>query len=288
MTSAFWVSMPIIRNIVLAAAPSGKGVATLCAAAGIRPEDLEQADGRLSLEQNCSVMEAALAYSGDPCLGLHIGERTTPVVLGMAGHLIQSCKDLRTALQLVQEHTGAFTRLYRFALETEGDTVAYYCEPLSLWNDLSPETARMSVDLAFAAAVHFLQLLSGRRVRPLRACYTYVRPAAPAEYERVLGCPLRFGTDRNCLVFSASDLQHPVIGYNETLHTVFRTLLEEQAGREQTASVAARVRALLTGTGPEAFPGMEEAARRLHLSPRTLQRKLGEEGTSFRLITDEL
>jgi hypothetical protein len=51
-------------------------------------------------------------------------------------------------------------------METKHDEVYYYCEPLEISNNISPETERQSVDIAYAGAIHILFLLTGRSFRP--------------------------------------------------------------------------------------------------------------------------
>jgi hypothetical protein len=97
-------------------------------------------------------MEAALTISGNKNLGLHIGKKTTAVVLGITGHLMESSKDVLTALQNLQQFTSVFTQLYHFNLIVKNEDLYYYCEPLEVWNDMSPETARQSVDMAYAGS----------------------------------------------------------------------------------------------------------------------------------------
>ncbi|CAN5156854.1 hypothetical protein BH20BAC1_BH20BAC1_05270 [soil metagenome] len=101
----------------------------ICQAGGITRQQLEDAEYKLSLEQNCAIMEMALTVSGDKTLGLHVGEKTSPVILGITGHLMQSSKDVLTALENLQQFTTVFTRLYNFYMEIKQDEVYYYCEP---------------------------------------------------------------------------------------------------------------------------------------------------------------
>jgi AraC-like DNA-binding protein len=57
--------------------------------------------------------------------------------------------------------------------------------------------------------------------------------------------------------------------------------------RTQRRGVAAQVRGLILGRLDDP-PTMDEAARRLHVDPRTLRRKLDAEHTSYRELTDEV
>ncbi|MFC4874463.1 AraC family transcriptional regulator [Negadavirga shengliensis] len=282
-----WVSMPILRNIVLGAARNRDELRQICAQGGITVADLDNPDMKLSLEQNCALMNASLQLSGDPNLGLHIGERTTVSVLGITGYLMESSKDLLTALHHLQQYTASFSRLYRFGIQLTADEAVYLCEPVSVWNDLSPETARQSVDISFAGTLHILRLLTGSQLWPLRVYYRYPRFADTRDHERILKCRPLFNQSCNALIFSRQDLQRRIIGYNQALNEVFINMLQQKLG-EESHSFLQQTRTLILELSRLSFPTLEEVAERLHLTPRTLQRKLQEENTSFRVESESI
>lgn len=289
INSSLWVSMPIIRNIILFSAKSQQDIELLCKTANINVEDLEKADGKLTLQQNCAIMEAALAVSGDEFLGLHIGERTTATVLGITGHLMQSSKDVLSALQNLQQFTAAFTQLYKFAVEVKNDEVFYYCEPIEVWSDMSPDTARHSVDICFAGALHILRLLTGQHFQLQRLLYRYPRLSSIVEHERILKCTPLFNQDCNCIVFSLQEVERPIVGYNKELHDILKTILEKEISNQHaTTSFSNQVKQIILKNYQFSFPLLEDVAQLMHITPRTLQRKLQEENTSFRTLEDEI
>ena len=236
-TPALWVSMPIIRNIVLGAVRYGAPLEALCRESGLRPDMLEQADLSLGLEQNIAVMEAALRLTGDPLLGLHIGEITSPVVLGMVGHLMESSPDLQTAFVNLEHFTGAITRLYTYTTEVRGQEFFFYSEPIPAWNHRSPETARMSLDFSLSGLVHIIKLLTGKNVYPLRVSMRYTRPSDTREYVRILKTEPSFNQPCNCVVFRQQDLQLPVIGHNRALNLLFKELLEKEIAKTRETGI---------------------------------------------------
>jgi AraC-like DNA-binding protein len=273
----------------MGAARHADEIELICKAGGITPVQLEDAEQKLTLDQNCAIMDAALSISGDQCLGLHIGEKITPVVLGITGHLMQSSKDVLTALQNLQEFTAAFTRLYDFRLELRGDEAFYYSEPLEIWNDMSPGTARHSVDISFAGALHILRLLTGVSLQPKKVMYRYTRMADTHEHERVLKCRPLFNQACNCIVFDLPDMQLQVIGYNKELNIVFKNLLEAELNKQQNgSSFTAEVKQMIFRHFQFTFPQLEEIAELMLITPRTLQRKLQDENTSFRVLSDSI
>lgn len=288
MKSSLWVSMPIIRNIIMFSARNPNDIKTICGTGNIETEDLEKADYKLTLDQNCAIMDAALTISGDEYLGLHIGEKTTPSILGVTGHLMESSKDVLSALQNLQQFTSAFTRLYKFHLEVKGEEVFYYCEPIEVWNDMSPDTARHSVDISFAAALHILRLMTGQIFQPLKVLYRYPRILNVEEHEKILRCRPLFNQDCNCIVFSLKDVLFPIVGYNKELNAILKNILETELKQNAQTSFSDQVKQLILKNYQFTIPSLEDIAAILHITPRTLQRKLQEENTSFRALEDAI
>ncbi len=279
--------MPILRNIIVGAARTVDEMKQICARGNLTVSDLDNSGMKLSLQQNCALMDAALQLSCDRDLGLHIGERTTSSVLGVTGYLMESSKDFLTALHHLQQYTASFSRLYHFGIEVSGDEAIYLCEPIQVWNDLSPETARQSVDIAFAGTLHVLRLLTGFQISPLRVYYRYPRIADTTEHERILKCRPQFNQSSNALIFSLQDLQRSIISYNPELNQVFMEMLQQKF-RHESQSFLQQVQALILELSRPHFPTLEDIAARLHLTPRAVQRKLQEENTTFRAESESI
>lgn len=281
--------MPIIRNIVFVAAERGADVQELCRESGITPASLDKADAQVSLELNCKIMDVALRLTEDTFLGLHIGETTTPTVLGMVGHLMESSPDVQTALVNLEQYVRAFTKLYDFYTEIRDGEFILYCEPIPAWNSLSPETARMSVDLSFAGTMHIVKLLTGKNIYPIRMSLRYPRPRDTREYMRVLKVEPAFNQPCNCIAFRLKDIQLPVIGHNPALNALFRELLAKEISRtRELESFANQVRRVILQNFDATLPQMADVIGVLNMTPRTLQRKLKEEGTSYQAIAESV
>ena len=284
-----WVSMPIIRNIVFGSVARGADLNQLCRESGITPDMLEKADLLVSLELNCKIMEVAMRLTGDPFLGLHIGETISPVVLGMVGHLMESSPDLPTAFTNLELFVRAVTQLYEFYSEVRGDEFIMYSEPIPAWNNRSPETARMSVDLSFSGMMHIVKLLTGKNLYPIRMSMRYPRPQDTKEYVRVLKIEPAFNQPCNCTVFRLKDVQQPVIGHNPSLNALFKELLEKEIAKtRENESFANEVRRVVLQHFNDAVPQLTDVTGMLHITPRTLQRKLKEEGATFQSIAESV
>ncbi len=286
-TSTLWVSMPIVRNTVLTAARNARDVAEICAEIGIAVDDLELAEKRINLDQCCRNIEASIRVSGDPFLGLHLGERTSVSALGLAGLMMESSKYAVDILHCAQEFSQAFTNLQTFHVRTVDDEVHFLTDAVPVWQERSPTTAAYVVETTCSSVVHQLDLLTRRHIRPVRLYFRHGRPAAITEHERIFRCRPAFGQDMNCMVFAAADLQAPIIGHNQPLNAMLKQMYEEQLRKNMAgAAFTEKVKQVMLGNMQVTFPPLEVIAEVLHITPRTLQRKLQQEGTTFRGLTD--
>ena len=103
------------------------------------------------------------------------------------------------------------------------------------------------------------------------------------------GCPIRFDAPGDRLVFDAAALEHPMRTHNAALLDVLVPGLEAQlASARGDRTLADDVRAALARGIAGDRPAVEKIARTVGMSPRTLQRRLGELGTTYQSLLDEV
>lgn len=142
-------------------------------------------------------------------------------------------------------------------------------------------------DLCFAWLLSIARHGTGTRLNPLRVEYVRQR-SYRRELERYFGCPVVFGASQNALVFRASDAARPFITRNAELLSMlapqFEEALREHEGQQPfTDRVRTTIQRKLTGRRPK----IQEIAREMHLSSRTLQRRLQDSGSSFQQVLEE-
>ena len=184
--------MSVIRNLILLGSKNDYEVAEVCEAAGIEPDHLNNLDIKVPLQVKILVIKKLLSLSHDKDLGLHIGEKASPPMLGQVGHIQESSKDVLSAFKKTFPFSKTITTVYDRRIEvTNGEAWLYY-EPVKAWVDASPETAIHGVSIPFAGTMNFIQLLSGKRVIPIRVMYRGEQIHNMSEYERIFGCTPSF------------------------------------------------------------------------------------------------
>lgn len=130
--------------------------------------------------------------------------------------------------------------------------------------------------------------LAGRKMPLARVDFTYSRPAHVSEYVFLYPGPAFFDQPLTALYFEVAQLQTPI---RQDKHSLSEFLARAPADwmfvSVAERIISHRVREHLEKR-LEQNTGIEEVARALHFSLRTLSRRLAEEGTSFQAIKDEL
>jgi AraC-like DNA-binding protein len=107
--------------------------------------------------------------------------------------------------------------------------------------------------------------------------------------QRHFGCELRFDAPRDLLVFDETVLALPMVRRNAQLLSVLVPGLEGAIAQDERArTLADDVRAALSDSMSGDRPAIAKVARSLGMSPRTMQRRLGELGTTYQDVLDEV
>ncbi|AMP15757.1 AraC family transcriptional regulator [Collimonas pratensis] len=149
-----------------------------------------------------------------------------------------------------------------------------------------------SVFLAFKLVffVQLARLATRSHVQPLRVSW----PSSPSLKADSLIYKSYFGISVTnsplaTLVFATADVERPFLTENHKMWLFFEPSLRQRlADLDRTAGMLERVRSTLLETLPAGEASMQAVSRKLAVSPRTLQRRLQDEGTTFQQTLDSL
>jgi AraC-like DNA-binding protein len=143
------------------------------------------------------------------------------------------------------------------------------------------------IECAFAWVLSIARCGTGTRLLPLRVEFVQPRPHGKT-IERHFGCSLVCGSPRNAIVFRTADAERPFVTRNAELLGMLAPQFEEELKRENSdENFLERVRVAIQQKLTGQRPTIEDIADALHISSRTLQRRLQEEGSSFQRVLEE-
>jgi AraC-like DNA-binding protein len=144
-----------------------------------------------------------------------------------------------------------------------------------------------SVDALVAAHLRMCRSLIGHDYSPLRIEFRRARPARIEDFQRLLRAPLQFGAARTRLVFDCDAIERPLDGGNPELARHHDAIALQYLSQIERDNIQWRVREVLTQRLAQGEPSQDDVAELLNMSARTLQRKLGDCGITYREILDE-
>ncbi|MEM8599079.1 MAG: AraC family transcriptional regulator ligand-binding domain-containing protein [Bacteroidota bacterium] len=210
---------------------------------------------------------------GDRPVGLDIGRLAAHEVLSPPLIAALASPDLTTAAHRLAQYKALIGPLRMDARETEEGLTL---QMRGVGFALPPALALLEV----AYWVYFARRATREPIAP-RRIELPVRPPDVAAVEAELGCRIRTGPDA-LVRFSATDARRPFFTADAEAWRFYEPVLQERlADLEQSASLAERVHATLVEMLPSGRGAVDDVAEALALSPRSLQRHLRREGTTF-------
>lgn len=263
-----------------AAAPFGVGP-ELFAAAGIGPEALADPEGRLTALQAGLLLQRGMELTGEPGFGYEIGLRSSLTSHGVMAFGLLTSATLRQAIELGAEYGQVRLPMLRLGLVEDGDQAGVDVKesfPIGA-------VQQCMFDLFLVGLARMTPALTGRTMDTVELWFAGPEPDYFARYRDRLP-PARFGTGVNQIRFASMYLDLPL----DTANALAAKVAQEQIAAELTRiglsrdDLVGRVRALLS-TGA-AF-ALTDVAQAMHVSPRTLKRRLGEHGLTFHALVSE-
>jgi AraC-like DNA-binding protein len=248
--------------------------------AGLDPrlfEDGSNVIPHLALGRLCSL---SVARTHCPHFGLLVGERATILSLGVVGRLMLHSKTVGEALRGLVAHLGVQNRGAVPALAVNEDTAVF---SFAVYQP-ETESADQICDGALACTVNALRALLGEGWAPSEVLLPRAGPADAEPFRRHFRAPVRFDQEIAALVFPARCLQERIAGADPLL----RAMLEERVASLKAAHFTDDIRRLLRTRLANDTCSADGLAGLLAMHRRTLNRRLGAEGTRFRTVVNEV
>ncbi len=144
-----------------------------------------------------------------------------------------------------------------------------------------------AADVTAATVLELGRRGTGQPLAPIRVELT-CREGITDRHRAYFGAPIRLGAAENAEILNRADVDLPPAGHNpDRLALLEPSLAESLRDFEGAQALSDQVRVLIRRAIASGKPDVAEAARELGLSERTLQRRIGEEGATFRDLLGE-
>lgn len=249
-------------------------------AARVRPEVLDSPNGRLSFLDFNQLTYSAQALCGEPALGLVLGQRLNVSAHGILGYAVLSSANLGKAIQFALKYYRVLGLAYELELvldDGRAELRAVESMPLGAASVFAAEGL-------MATLYSIACFLVGEPLQDVRVGFAYPPPAHARRYAEVFGVAAEFEQPWHWLSMPSEYLERPMALANPATVQMCEQQCEALlATLDVQEGLLTRVRRLLLAR-PGDFPDLEQAARELHTSGRSLRRH----GTTYQQVLDDV
>jgi len=247
---------------------------------------------RISAAAQAKFLELAAEAAGDSAFGLHLGQEANPRAAGLLYYAASSAKTIGEGLALIQRYARIVNEAIRLRHVRGQDGVVVEVAVVGLARHAFRQNSEFAMSVLLAA----IRDISGRTVRPVHTAFAHTRDTNRDAFDRFFGCKVEFmqegGAAPRCdsLVFSNETLLIPLRTGDPYLLETLRPFCEEASKKRQTS--AGTLRSAVENEVQKLLPhGKAQASRvakALHLSVRTLSRRLAQEDTTLADVVDQV
>ncbi len=236
-------------------------------------------------------LKLAVDGTGDQCFGLHLGEYNVLQATKAVDNIMERSLSVQDAFHNAVEYSKLISDAMDCSLLTNKDqsfSVTFKNNPN--WHMKSALAKRHNLDTALVSAVKALVFLTGQHYYPLHLKLPYSRVKTLNEYYRVFNCSITFNCDFAEIVFDRNLLDKKLEKYDVGLLQKLIASARQQLkalGKEDKLITQVK-RKILENIVDTHYPNLVEVAHLMHMTPRTLQRKLKEKASGFVAILNDV
>jgi AraC-like DNA-binding protein len=245
-------------------------------AAGLNPAFLSDPDLRIPTHAVVALLDASARKSGCDTFGLQMAESWRMSDFGAISLLLAHERTLLDALEATIRYRHLLNDSLSISVEDAGPVVI-------VREELVAEGAvrsRQAIELALGVIFRLFRALLGPQWKPIGVRFTHGPPRDLSVHRRMFGASLEFNREFNGIVCAAADLDRPNPGADPAMASYARGFIESISPGAATP-IAREVRKAIQVLLARRRATVDEIARGLGMTPRTLQRELEGAGESF-------
>ena len=236
-----------------------------------------------SADEYRSIIHNILSLTGDPHIGLALGEEFKVSDLGMLGYAALSAPNLSQSRELFAKYDALVEHIMLPNTEVTDDRWCTELKEIFPLGDL----VVFAVEEFVSRTCGLAESLTNKPFPVLEIRVTY----SQGEEEDILGqrynCPVYYDQPRTMILWDVNSQDHRISLANEEVYKLCeqqcKMLIDQMADADLLSS---KIRNALVKT-PGEFPTLEEMSRRLNMGSRTLRRRLVQENLTYQQILDE-
>jgi len=273
-----------LRNFTGLVTGLGGDALSLLRKARIDPAVFENRNAVISYRAMVQLLEHAALELQYPDFGMRLALAQEGMkVLGPLDVAMRNSQTIGEAFRYCAEHVQAYSTATQIRIENMPAENGIFMRFDILLARLPHQ--RQAMEHALLLTQHVTQSISGGHARAREIWFTHEPMSPLSTYRANFNAVLRFGQRMNGLFFHERDFDMPIPGTDPQLYEIATSFIDHRFPRA-AMTLSARARAVINRCLADGSCTHEYVASVIGLHPRTLQRRLREEGTTFEEIKD--
>lgn len=272
-----------VRALAAALVARGVDAAAALSRAGIDPASLADPEGRIDLRHAFPFFASTPGLTGDPHFGLHAAALVPAGSMEALEYALRSCATAGAALEQLARYYAVVDD--RAALRVErapGLFALVYTPPPQL------DTPRTAKEFMFAYVLERGRSFIDAPLPLVGVRFRHAAPPGAAVQAAFFGAPVQYGAGVDALDFAPAVEAAPMRAQDPGLSGVLGRVLDDMLQALEPKDLLGDVRACIGSLLRRGTPAVDDVARELGTSGRTLQRRLQEGGARFSELVAEV
>jgi AraC-like DNA-binding protein len=280
--------MSVVRGTALSNYSSlvtelGGDPAGLLRAAGIRDRDAGNYDAFIPYRAAIRAIESAARTTDTPDFGRRLAQRQGIEILGPVGVAARTAATVADALRIFGTYMAAYSPVIAIRVVPLADPQRSFLTIEFLLDSAPPYP--QTAELSLGVSLRVFRLLMGADYAPLKVHLPHDPLTPRADYVRYFGCTPEFASRAAGFTVRTADLGRP-LNRDDVAHRAVVDYLNGITPRN--AGVVESVRTIVRQLLPTGAATLDVVAGQFNLHPKTLQRRLAEEDTTFAALVDQV
>jgi len=250
---------------------------------GLSAEKISDPDALISASAFVNALQLASVKTNRDDFGLQLGIRQDINMLGPIGLLARQCGTAKEALNVISRYINLHNPGAAIELQSSSNKSLLCYDDITGGHPRNPQLC----DLALAIGSQIIGLFVQKPWRPDAVFFIHKEPVNKKQYQQFFNAPLHFDQEIYAVKFDSSLLDIEIHNCDEQLKDFFQKYVDEleKKHKENTISVVENLIRSLLSSG---YCNERHIANILQITPRTLQRRLKENNTTFKTLLSNI
>lgn len=217
-----------------------------------------------------------------------VAEQFHPSTFHAIGYAMMSAKTLQDALGYIGHYQRIISNTCNITNYEDGELLIFEMNIFTYEGTNRPVLSLTLVETFLATIIRLARELIGFDFAPEKVCFAYSKPNNDITYlEDFFNCNIEFNSNKTAIFFNLKQTQKKLICGNPLITHTYEKVLDEFLVRVDKNDLNHLVKCKVFDLLPLGAPSQSDIAENLGISLRTLQRKLHDQGTTYKAILED-